>query len=116
MRRFAGARVGRRSCAVLASAVATKTVKIGTRGSPLALAQAYMTRDLLKVRALEVAYAYLGRNTCCGGELHPSRSKRPCTRNQPTTHGIRSCIKIVSGFVLLLHRGRDLQPIGPHAR
>ncbi|CAL8467590.1 g7128 [Coccomyxa elongata] len=30
------------------AAVGTKTVKIGTRGSPLALAQAYMTRDLLK--------------------------------------------------------------------
>jgi porphobilinogen deaminase len=29
----------------------TKTVKIGTRGSPLALAQAYLTRDLLKVNA-----------------------------------------------------------------
>lgn len=29
--------------------VATATIKIGTRGSPLALAQAYMTRDLLKV-------------------------------------------------------------------
>lgn len=28
--------------------MATKTVKIGTRGSPLALAQAYLTRDLLK--------------------------------------------------------------------
>jgi len=39
----AGARV------VCQAAIATKTVKIGTRGSPLALAQAYMTRDLLKV-------------------------------------------------------------------
>lgn len=41
---------GRRRCvAVSASAaVATKTLKIGTRGSPLALAQAYLTRDLLK--------------------------------------------------------------------
>ncbi|KAL4423738.1 hypothetical protein ABPG75_001039 [Micractinium tetrahymenae] len=38
-----------RRCAVVASAaVATKTLKIGTRGSPLALAQAYLTRDLLK--------------------------------------------------------------------
>lgn len=34
---------------VCQAATATKTVKIGTRGSPLALAQAYMTRDLLKV-------------------------------------------------------------------
>jgi hydroxymethylbilane synthase len=43
-------RRARRACPVFASAsVATKTVKIGTRGSPLALAQAYMTRDLLKV-------------------------------------------------------------------
>lgn len=30
------------------AAVATKTLKIGTRGSPLALAQAYLTRNLLK--------------------------------------------------------------------
>jgi hypothetical protein len=34
-----------------AATTVTKTVKIGTRGSPLALAQAYMTRDLLKVSA-----------------------------------------------------------------
>ncbi|GAX77900.1 hypothetical protein CEUSTIGMA_g5342.t1 [Chlamydomonas eustigma] len=33
---------------VEATSTAVKTVKIGTRGSPLALAQAYMTRDLLK--------------------------------------------------------------------
>uniref|UniRef100_A0A7S0X0Y3 Porphobilinogen deaminase, chloroplastic n=1 Tax=Chlamydomonas leiostraca TaxID=1034604 RepID=A0A7S0X0Y3_9CHLO len=39
---------GRRSCQVFAVATAVKTVKIGTRGSPLALAQAYMTRDKLK--------------------------------------------------------------------
>jgi hypothetical protein len=32
-----------------AAAVETQTLKIGTRGSPLALAQAYLTRDLLKV-------------------------------------------------------------------
>lgn len=38
----------RRSCKAVASSVAVKTVKIGTRGSPLALAQAYMTRDKLK--------------------------------------------------------------------
>ena len=41
------ARVARR--AAVAAAVSTKTVRIGTRGSPLALAQAYLTRDLLKV-------------------------------------------------------------------
>jgi hypothetical protein len=35
---------------VRAQAIATRTVKIGTRGSPLAMAQAYLTRDLLKVR------------------------------------------------------------------
>lgn len=39
----------RRGCRVMASATAVRTVKIGTRGSPLALAQAYLTRDLLKV-------------------------------------------------------------------
>lgn len=39
----------RKTCTVYAStATQTKTVKIGTRGSPLALAQAYLTRDLLK--------------------------------------------------------------------
>lgn len=43
------ARTSRRSVKVFAAATATATVKIGTRGSPLALAQAYMTRDLLKV-------------------------------------------------------------------
>ena len=41
----------RRASVVVSAAAATttKTVKIGTRGSPLALAQAYLTRDLLKV-------------------------------------------------------------------
>lgn len=44
--------VSRRACLVVAqAATATKTVRIGTRGSPLALAQAYLTRDLLKVSA-----------------------------------------------------------------
>eukprot|EP00798_Chlamydomonas_sp_ICE-L_P027189 gene27189-2432_t len=38
----------RSTCLVVASATAVKTVTIGTRGSPLALAQAYLTRDLLK--------------------------------------------------------------------
>lgn len=33
-----------------AVSVEKKTFTIGTRGSPLALAQAYLTRDLLKVR------------------------------------------------------------------
>lgn len=42
-------RPARKACVVYATATATKTVKIGTRGSPLALAQAYLTRDLLKV-------------------------------------------------------------------
>eukprot|EP00878_Enallax_costatus_P000735 GHUV01000848.1.p1 GENE.GHUV01000848.1~~GHUV01000848.1.p1 ORF type:complete len:355 (+),score=102.49 GHUV01000848.1:88-1152(+) len=41
-------RPSRKACIVYATATATKTVKIGTRGSPLALAQAYLTRDLLK--------------------------------------------------------------------
>jgi hypothetical protein len=42
----------RKACVVFADAkTAVRTVKIGTRGSPLALAQAYMTRDLLKVCA-----------------------------------------------------------------
>lgn len=41
-------RPARRVAVVYAVATQTKTVKIGTRGSPLALAQAYLTRDLLK--------------------------------------------------------------------
>jgi hydroxymethylbilane synthase len=40
--------VNRRNCVVFAVAAQTQTVKIGTRGSPLALAQAYQTRDRLK--------------------------------------------------------------------
>lgn len=44
--------VRRFSRVVCQASTATKTMKIGTRGSPLALAQAYMTRDLLKVAAL----------------------------------------------------------------
>ena len=40
----------RQAVTVMAVSTAVKTVKIGTRGSPLALAQAYLTRDLLKVR------------------------------------------------------------------
>ncbi len=45
----------RKSCTIVMSATAVKTLKIGTRGSPLALAQAYMTRDLLKVCAEKLA-------------------------------------------------------------
>lgn len=39
------------TCEAATAELATEkaTVKIGTRGSPLALAQAYMTRDFLKV-------------------------------------------------------------------
>ena len=48
------ARSGRGARVLCQAATATKTVKIGTRGSPLALAQAYMTRDLLKVRVVGV--------------------------------------------------------------
>mmetsp|Transcript_667 Transcript_667/g.1934 ORF Transcript_667/g.1934 Transcript_667/m.1934 type:complete len:359 (-) Transcript_667:502-1578(-) len=39
---------------VRASAVETKTLKIGTRGSPLALAQAYLTRQLLQTNYPEL--------------------------------------------------------------
>lgn len=45
----------RQACVVLAVAAPATTVKIGTRGSPLALAQAYMTRDKLKVAFPELA-------------------------------------------------------------
>ena len=48
-RRNGSARVtAKRSAMVVRAAVDEPIVKIGTRGSPLALAQAYMTRDLLK--------------------------------------------------------------------
>lgn len=42
------------TCEAATAELATEkaTVKIGTRGSPLALAQAYMTRDFLKVEFL----------------------------------------------------------------
>merc|ERR1719183_2003290 len=40
---------------VVRAAVDAPIVKIGTRGSPLALAQAYMTRDLLKENFPELA-------------------------------------------------------------
>ena len=65
----------RKACPVFASAsVATKTLKIGTRGSPLALAQAYMTRDLLKVRA--------GRPAALRARA-PSRNWLPLARGPP---------------------------------
>ncbi|KAL3143770.1 hypothetical protein ABBQ32_003599 [Trebouxia sp. C0010 RCD-2024] len=45
------------TCAAATAELATQkaTVKIGTRGSPLALAQAYMTRDFLKAAFPELA-------------------------------------------------------------
>lgn len=47
-------RYRKRTVAVHACSTAVRTVKIGTRGSPLALAQAYLTRDLLKTRFTEL--------------------------------------------------------------
>merc|ERR1712205_284154 len=44
-----------RASIVVRAAVDAPIVKIGTRGSPLALAQAYMTRDLLKENFPELA-------------------------------------------------------------
>jgi hypothetical protein len=66
-------RPSRTACVVYASVTQTKTVKIGTRGSPLALAQAYLTRDLLKVGAAVVpvpagdigAFLMPGSNSTC---------------------------------------------------
>jgi len=46
------ASASRRCVVVMAADVQTKTLKIGTRGSPLALAQAYMTRDKLQAQFL----------------------------------------------------------------
>lgn len=59
-------RPSRRACTVYAVATQTKTVKIGTRGSPLALAQAYLTRDLLKVGAAgNQSCAHKGLQAAC---------------------------------------------------
>lgn len=70
------------------AAVQTKTLKIGTRGSPLALAQAYLTRRLLQVciaqqpesstkqaekalpQALPVAHTHHGLLPCGGCQSH----------------------------------------------
>jgi hypothetical protein len=61
-KRAVAARPSRKACAVYAVAAdtQTKTLKIGTRGSPLALAQAYLTRDLLKVWRTMRQPAWLG--------------------------------------------------------
>jgi hypothetical protein len=47
------------------TAVEVKTVRIGTRGSPLALAQAYMTRDLLKVMLITLECQELSAKLGC---------------------------------------------------
>ena len=47
------------------AAVEVKTVKIGTRGSPLALAQAYMTRDKLKVKSRGSGVSSCRAKTSC---------------------------------------------------
>lgn len=72
---------------------ATKTLKIGTRGSPLALAQAYLTRDLLKAsrqphsslalqrRASGQRPAPAGR--AAGATLLCTRALRPAARPLP---------------------------------
>ena len=67
--------VSRRGASIVVAAVATKTVKIGTRGSPLALAQAYMTRDLLKVRFRVNAGEESRRER--GGETGRERIRNP---------------------------------------
>lgn len=51
---------------------ATKTLKIGTRGSPLALAQAYLTRDLLKASGVVEGGGWQTRSahlTAASGQL-----------------------------------------------
>jgi hypothetical protein len=57
-----------------AAAVQTQTLKIGTRGSPLALAQAYLTRDLLQVIAAALALAATSL-----GALPLADAAVPCT-------------------------------------
>lgn len=73
-RAVAPARARRATAArpVTTCAVATKTVRIGTRGSPLALAQAYLTRDLLKVRVC----------VCGRGRVLQGRAMRASGREQ----------------------------------
>jgi hypothetical protein len=59
----------RGGCCVVraAAAVGTKTLKIGTRGSPLALAQAYLTRQLLQVSAMDALLPSVRCCCCCCG-------------------------------------------------
>ena len=56
------------TCEAATAELATEkaTVKIGTRGSPLALAQAYMTRDFLKVGFLCLVWQGQPAQPCCG--------------------------------------------------
>ena len=54
-----------------AAAVQTQTLKIGTRGSPLALAQAYLTRDLLKVGQSGAWAGWTWRQGGSGGRQPP---------------------------------------------
>lgn len=44
--------------AAAAAEPTTKTLKIGTRGSPLAMAQAYLTKQLLQVGNMHKTVAY----------------------------------------------------------
>lgn len=78
-----------RRCAVVASAaVATKTLKIGTRGSPLALAQAYLTRDLLKASAARAASSTFVPSGCLPARrasLHLASVPPPCWPSPPWT-------------------------------
>jgi hydroxymethylbilane synthase len=83
-RRVALAARSRQSVAVHAAAsVATKTLKIGTRGSPLALAQAYLTRDLLKVRYFGQCGSFKGWK---GRVLHIYRPALPLHSPKPAPH------------------------------
>lgn len=89
----------RRCCAVVAAATAVRTVKIGTRGSPLALAQAYLTRDLLKV----------GRDPTGSGPTsqHWGRHmEQPCSRERNSSLQFDAGMLNRRLFAQTLHRSK----------
>ena len=83
---------------VCQATTATKTVKIGTRGSPLALAQAYMTRDLLKVPGRSSGRGWQ-RALCrlewqLGGRRRRPQLRRAacaCMRERPVPSKVAAC-------------------------
>ena len=72
------------------AAVEVKTVKIGTRGSPLALAQAYMTRDLLKVQLLTLECHESATTSSCYAAI---KIKRRHTEKNAASPSVQASLK-----------------------